>query len=263
MGNNSFGLIGRRRLLGLTGAAALAGFAIDSPFAAAEPARQATSYTAPLDWAWDSGNGVVSGSPTVSVPVHDTGTGHLALGMATNRSAPSAADQITSLGAVIGAPRDFNGQFDGPSTLQFGTTFRLDTNSRFHVERSWNSSQIFATVAMTLEDLDTGTVTTGPEFRICWNDGFNTGENRDLPTNPAPGGSMSWSGDFDTAPHHNFRAWVDLHAHVSAAGFGGVGGSAADLTVGILAPRISYFWYFRPIGAAGAQQSSRLGPSRG
>jgi hypothetical protein len=214
------------------------------------------SFTARLDWMWDSGNGVVSGSPTVSPPVHDAGTGHLALGMATNRAAPSAADQITSLGAVIGPPRDVNGHFDGPSTLRVATTFQLDTNSRFHVERSWNSSQIFATVAMTLEDLDAGTVMTGPEFRICWNDGFNTGENRDLPTNPLPGRTTSWSGDFDTPPHHYFRAWVDLHAHVSAAGFGGAGGSAANLTVGILAPTITYFWYFRPIGVAGASRTA-------
>ena len=211
-----------------------------------------TVFSARLDWTWDSGNGVVSGFPTVSAPVHDSTTGRLALGMATNRSAPSAADQITSLGAVVGPPRDSNGQFDGPSVLQFGTTFQLDTNSRFHVERSWNSSQIFATVAMTLEDLDAGTIVTGPEFRICWNDAFNTGENRDLPSNPPPGGATSWSGDFNTPAHHHFRAWVDLHGHVSAAGFGGVGGSAADLTVGIVAPTITYFWYHRPIGAAGA-----------
>ena len=211
-----------------------------------------TVYSARLDWTWDSGNGVVSGSPTVSAPVHDAGTGHLAVGMSTNRSAPSAADQITALGAVIGPPRDASGRFDGPSTLQFGAKFQLDANSRFHVERSWNSSRIFATVAMTLEDLDAGTVVTGPEFRICWNDAFNVGENVDLPSNPPPGGSRSCSGDFDTPAHHHFRAWVDLHGHVSGAGFGGTGGSAADLTVGITAASITYFWYFRPIGAAGA-----------
>ncbi|HEX4817122.1 MAG TPA: hypothetical protein VFV66_30645 [Nonomuraea sp.] len=218
------------------------------------------TYTATLDLWWDSGNGVVTGSPSVAAPVHDLETGHLALRMATNRTAPSAADQITSLGVVIGRPRNQNGPISGPSVLQVGANFRLDTDSRFHVERSWNSSELWATLAVTVEDLDAGTIVTGPEFVIARDGGFHVGENKLIPSNPAPGGSAAVSGDFGCAPGHTLRAWIDLHAHVSGAGFGGTGGSGADLIVGTVAPTISFLWYFTPSAAAAPARGA--GPGR-
>ncbi|MEV4372699.1 hypothetical protein AB0J71_36910 [Nonomuraea sp. NPDC049637] len=214
------------------------------------------TFFARVDWTWEAG-GAVLGAPTVAPAVHDLATGHLALRMATNRGAPSTADQITSLGASIGVPRNENGRIDGPSVAQVGATFRLDPDSRFHVERSWNSSELSVTLAVSLEDLTAGTVVTGPEFVIARDSGFNVGENKLLFSNPAPGGSAAVSGDFACAARHDYRAWIDLHARVSGAGFGGSGGSGADLIAGVVAPTLSFLWYFTPLQGAAPSSWTR------
>lgn len=201
------------------------------------------AYTAWLNTVWDSGSGVITGNPTVAAPVHDLNFRLLGLQMSTDRFASSAADQITSFGAVVGRPRDANGPLSFPAILDVSGTFRLGANTSFWVNRFWNSSEISGTVAVTVEDLDAGTIVTGPEWVICRNSGFNVDEHRFLPTNPDLLGSATVSGRFRATPLHNYRVWIDLHGHVSGAGFS----SGAKLTAEIFISTISFNWYLAPV----------------
>jgi hypothetical protein len=185
-------------------------------------------FTHPYDFTWDP-TPAASGGPTViNRGSNDAGTRDFFLSSARNN--PSRASLLTSFGVWAGNPRNTGfGPVGDPCELSVQPSFDV-LGTFFYSSGAFASALTSASVAIFVEEFDaSGTFTRGIDgqcFTILDEDPWWLS------------GSRTWSPAFfgEVIPIEtpirahlgfSYRAWVDVHADISAAGYGGVGGSAS------------------------------------
>jgi hypothetical protein len=170
---------------------------------------------------------VTGGSPTVV-------NRGLSFTLASNGTAPSSANLLSSVGVNVGIPRDFDGRaLTAPSQLNLDISY--NTRGFAFSNGLFNSALTSLVVNTFVEEFN-------PDGSFVR--GFNSGESVMHRREPWYfSGSDRWpldENDFvvpqfgliTAQPRHFYRVFLDVHGEIRAAGFG-FGGSGAVLSVNV------------------------------
>jgi hypothetical protein len=185
-------------------------------------------FTRPYPLTWDPPAAVAGGPTVINRGSNDRGTRDFFLSSARNN--PSQASLLTSFGVDAGRPRNTGwGPVGDPCELSVQPQFDV-LGTFFYSSGSFASARTAASIAVYVEEFDASGAFVG---------GIDGQNFTILDQNPWwLSGSQTWSPAFfgfviprldPIRAHlgHSYRAWVDVHAEISAAGWGGIGGSGS------------------------------------
>ena len=198
---------------------------------------------APYPLTWDPTPAATGGATVVNRGRNDLGTRDFFLSSARNN--PSSATLLTSFGVDAGHPQDSGwGHVSNGSQLVVQPIVSV-LNTFFYTGGVFNSALTSAKIAIYVEEFDSrGNFRRGVTTRErsierqnpWWFSGNAT-------TNPSTFHETILQTDPVRVTLGNFyRVWVDVTAEISAAGYGGVGGSGAIAQATVRVEEIEVFF---------------------